>query len=292
MARTPNTALTVPTESDLDEGRLQEAQDAATQLGRLNAEQASRAIAVAQQLGYEGSMTVGAIEDEIRFYQRRTVEAILETGKRLLVLKELTPHGEFGQRVELLGFHVKTAQRFMQAASKTAKSDKLSFLSSQVKSASAFLELVTHDDDVLEGLQEMDDFDRMSASQLRQAARELAADKAATEQLLTAKNKKIDELTRKAKKFDVHTDWPEELQKPVALVGAMRQEIRVKLGAMVEVCQQAMANAPQDAAEREVYDQALRALAKDMQQHVAALREEFEAMESTFLPTLGALLED
>lgn len=292
MARTPNTALTVPTESELDEGRLQEAQDAATQLGRLNAEQASRAIAVAQQLGYEGSMTVGAIEDEIRFYQRRTVEAILETGKRMLVLKELTPHGEFTQRVEMLGFSYRTAARFMQAAAKTAKSANLALLGTQIKSASAFLELVTHDDDVLEGLQEMDDFDRMSASQLREAARELAADKAATEQLLTAKNKKIDELTRKAKKFDVHTDWPEELQKPVALVGAMRQEIRVKLGAMVEVCQQAMANAPQDVAEREVYDQALRALAKDMQQHVAALREEFEAMESTFLPTLGALLED
>jgi len=125
-----------------------------------------------------------------------------------------------------------------------------------------------------------------------QAARELQADKAATEQVLAAKDKKLNELARRAKKFDVHTDWPEELQKPIALVGAMRSEIRIKLGAMVEVCQQAMSNAPQDPAEREVYDQALKALATDMHQHVAALREEFEAMESTFLPTLGALLED
>ena len=45
----------------------------------------SNAAALAQQLGYEGALTVGTLEDEIRFYQRRTVEAILETGKRLLV---------------------------------------------------------------------------------------------------------------------------------------------------------------------------------------------------------------
>jgi hypothetical protein len=76
----------------------------------------AQAATLAQQLGYEGVLTVGTLEDEIRFYQRRTVEAILETGKRLLLLKEMTPHGEFAQRVEMLGFSDRTAQRFMQAA--------------------------------------------------------------------------------------------------------------------------------------------------------------------------------
>ncbi|BEU95535.1 DUF3102 domain-containing protein [Acidovorax sp. DW039] len=134
------------------------------------------ASALAQRLGYEGALTVGTLEDEIRFYQRRTVEAILETGKRLLLLKEITPHGEFAQRVELLGFAKTTAFRFMQAAAKTAKSSKLELLSSQVKNASAFLELVTHDDDVLENLQEMDDIDRLSASQLRERLRQAEQD--------------------------------------------------------------------------------------------------------------------
>lgn len=145
----------------------------------------TNAAALAQQLGYEGALTVGTLEDEIRFYQRRTVEAILETGKRLLLLKEITPHGEFTQRVELLGFSDRTARRFMQAAAKTAKSANLAVLASQVKSSSAFLELVTHDDDVLENLQEMDDIDRLSASQLRERLRQaeqevqFAADKRA-----------------------------------------------------------------------------------------------------------------
>ncbi|MDA8449814.1 DUF3102 domain-containing protein [Acidovorax sp. GBBC 3332] len=132
--------------------------------------------AMAQELGYVGALTVGTLEDEIRFYQRRTVEAILETGKRLLLLKQITPHGEFSQRVEILGFSERTAQRFMQAAAKTAKSAKLADLAGQVKSASAFLELVTHDDDVLDNLKDFDDIDRMSASELRAALRQAEQD--------------------------------------------------------------------------------------------------------------------
>lgn len=136
----------------------------------------TRMRAMATELGYEGSLDVGALEDGIRFYQRRTVEAILETGKRLILLKEKTPHGEFSQRVELLGFSDRTAQRFMQAAVKTAKSANLAALSSQVKSASAFLELVTHDEDDLKALADLDDVDRMSASELRAALRQSKED--------------------------------------------------------------------------------------------------------------------
>lgn len=131
---------------------------------------------LAQELGYQGALTVGTLEDEIRFYQRRTVEALLETGKRLLLLKEMTPHGEFQQRVEMLGFADRTARRFMQAAAKTAKSATVAVLANQVKNQKAFLELVTHDDDVLENLQEMDDIDRLSASQLRERLRQAEQD--------------------------------------------------------------------------------------------------------------------
>lgn len=175
--------------------------DAANQLATLTNAANDAAHAMAVQIGYQGAMTVGALEDEIRFYQRRTVEAILETGKRLLVLKELTAHGEFGKRVEMLGFHIKTAQRFMQAAVKTSKSDKLSFLSTQVKSASAFLELVTHDDDVLENLAEMDDVEKMSASELRTALREAREEKSAVEKVLADKNTANDKLRAQLKRI-------------------------------------------------------------------------------------------
>ena len=131
---------------------------------------------LAKEIGYEGTLTIGALEDEIRFYQRRTVEALLECGKRLVLLKKMTPHGEFAQRVEMLGFAERTAQRFMQAAQKVSRSANLAVLSNQVKSASAFLELVTHDDDALESLKDMDDIDRMSASELRSTLRQAKED--------------------------------------------------------------------------------------------------------------------
>ncbi len=204
--------------------------DAANQLAALTIEANEAAHAMALQIGYQGAMTVGALEDEIRFYQRRTVEAILETGKRLLVLKELTAHGEFGKRVEMLGFHVKTAQRFMQTAAKTSKSDKLSFLSTQIKSASAFLELVTHDDDALESLVDMDDVEKMSASQLRTALREAKAEKVADDKLMADKNAKLDKLSRHIAK-STPDDVLAELQKEsTALMndalGCVRGQIR------------------------------------------------------------------
>ncbi len=164
----------------------------------------ANAAALAQELDYQGALTVGTLEDEIRFYQRRTVEAILETGKRLLVLREILPKGnsqtgknaEFETRLELLGFSKSTAYRFMQAAAKTAKSANLALLSTQVKNSSAFLELVTHDDDVLENLQEMDDIDRLSASQLRERLRQSEQDVKFAQE----KRQKAEERADKAEK--------------------------------------------------------------------------------------------
>lgn len=166
----------------------------AGQVATTQAQQAAQELA--RQIGYEGTLTVGALEDEIRFYQRRSVEALLECGKRLLVLKELTPRGEFDQRIELLGFSRRSAYRFMQASIKASKSANLALLATQVKSASAFLELVTHDDDELAVLEHMDDVDRMSASQLRAALREARADRQATQEVLDKKNQRIDQLER------------------------------------------------------------------------------------------------
>lgn len=183
------------------ESAITENMGAANQLATLVIEANEAANAMAMQIGYQGAVSVGALEDEIRFYQRRTVEAILETGKRLLVLKELTPHGEFSQRVEMLGFSDRTARRFMQAAVKTSKSANLAVLSTQVKSASAFLELVTHDDDVLENLAEMDDVEKMSASELRTALREAREEKGAVEKVLSDKNTAMDKLRAQVKRI-------------------------------------------------------------------------------------------
>lgn len=271
---------------------LQRAESASRELGQLMTEQAERALVVAREVGYDGSMTVGGLEDEIRFYQRRTVEAILETGKRLLVLKELSPHGEFGTRVELLGFSARTAQRFMQAAAKTAKSANLAHLSSQIKSASAFLELVTHDDDVLEGLQEMDDIDRMSATELRKAIREMQKDHAATEQVLASKDKKINELVRKGKKFDLNTDWPAEAAAAIEVVDATGRAIENSLNLLLQTCSQAMAVFPEggDADAELAYTTGAAPLAARLRDTMERLRKAIDAADEHFQQSLGNFL--
>jgi hypothetical protein len=163
--------------------------------------------ALATQLGYDGSLTVGALEDEIRFYQRRTVEACLELGKRLLLLKEITPHGEFKSRLELLGFADRSAQRFMQAALKTSKSANLAVLAKQSANPSKFLELIILDDEELVELTEggsargisLDDISTMSVTELRKALRDAKADNEAL------KNVNADTATQSAElKKELH----------------------------------------------------------------------------------------
>lgn len=190
-------------------------------LALMNTQISENAQTVAAQLGYDGALTVGALEDEIRFYQRRTAEVCLELGKRLLILKELTPHGEFIPRVELLGLSRKTAQRFMQATAKFSKSDKLTLLAEKIGTQSKLLELVTQDDDELEQLADgasicgltLDDIETMTVSELKAVLRETRANYESSGRLLAEKSAHIDKLATKlmTKEKRVTTLPPDEV---------------------------------------------------------------------------------
>ena len=159
------------------------------------------AVVVARQIGYDGALTIGALEDEIRFYQRRSVEACVDLGKRLLLLKELTAHGEFGGRLELLGIPPRTAQRFMKAALKVSKNDKLSHLTNQVAHQSKFLELLILDDEELDVLQQgqsvrgitLDKIDTMSHSELKKALRDSQATAEAKDAVIKSKSELLNQ---------------------------------------------------------------------------------------------------
>jgi len=168
---------------------------------------------LATQFGYEGSLTVGALEDEIRFYQRRTVEACLELGKRLILLKEMTPHGEFKQRTDMLNINERAARRFMSAALKFSKTDNLTVLKA-AGNQSKLLELLVLDDEEIKELSEggsvnditLDDIDRMTSSELRKKLRDMKLDTEAKEQLLQKKDQKINELDSKLTKLQSPTE--------------------------------------------------------------------------------------
>ncbi|EHD22623.1 MULTISPECIES: DUF3102 domain-containing protein [Brenneria] len=150
------------------------------------------------------------IVHETRFYMAQSAEAMLEAGKRLVILKENEPHGEFIEIVESqLSLSKRTAQVMMQASLKylspklEPKAQALALLGK-----TKLFELMTESDDELIELAEggtvagmtLDDIDRMTSRELKTALREARETHAAQQRVLTDKNQKIDDLSTKLEK--------------------------------------------------------------------------------------------
>ena len=208
--------------------------------------QSATAQALATQLGYDGSLTVGALEDGIRFYQQRTAEACIELGKRLLLLKETCAHGDFKPRLELLGIEYTAASRFMAVAakfSKVATSQLLKLASSQGK----VIELLVLDSEEIAELAEggtvrgmaADDVANMGVRELRAALREARAEVQANLTLLDKRNSTIDKLERdceRIKKLPADKDLADLQKKATGVMndalGAVRGGLRQALMAL------------------------------------------------------------
>lgn len=203
---------------------------------------------------------------EARFYMAQSAEAMLEAGKRLIILKENEPHGEFIKILESeLGLAYRTSVRMMQASTK--------YLSPALKpnvptlahlGKAKLFELMTEDDEELAELADggtvagltLDDVDRMSVRELRQALREARETNAAQQRVLADKNEKIDSLsTRLEKKSRIQPPEPdEEVKKLRAEVTALAVEaesaIAVRLSGAFETlcayCAENMIDTPRD----------------------------------------------
>ncbi|WP_290013846.1 hypothetical protein [Acinetobacter pittii] len=186
---------------------------------------------LATQLGYDGALTVGALEDEIRFYQMRTVEACMELGKRLLILKEMTAHGEFEKRIEILGLSPRMARKFMSAVLKFANRNSNSVLQA-AKTQTKLLELVVLDDDDLDFIEQggsigavsLDSIDTMSTRELKQALRDAKADKDAADLLLKKKDEKLNELDAKITKLQSPVQIKKRAESEEQLIAAKALE--------------------------------------------------------------------
>lgn len=145
------------------------------------------------------------IVHEARFYMAQSAEAMLEAGKRLVILKENEPHGEFLTILESeLNIEARVARRMMQASIKFLGSEsepsKRSTLS--VLGKAKLYELMVLDDEDLDSLADggtvagatLDDVDRMSVRELRRALRESREDLTASRKLNTEKSNEINEL--------------------------------------------------------------------------------------------------
>ncbi|KDF49408.1 hypothetical protein AE07_00791 [Enterobacter cloacae BWH 43] len=206
------------------------------------------------------------IVHETRFYMAQSAEAMLEAGKRLVILKENEPHGDFIDIVESqLSLSKRTAQVMMQAS--------LKYLSPKLESKAQALallgktklfELMTEDDEDLAELADggtiagmnLDDIDRMTSRELKAALREARETNAAQQRVLADKNEKIDTLSTKLeKKSRIQPPKPdEEVKKLRAEVTALAVEaesaIAVRLSSAFETlcayCAENMIDTPRD----------------------------------------------
>lgn len=203
---------------------------------------------------------------EARFYMAQSAESMLEAGKRLIILKENEPHGDFTNILENeLGLAPQVARRMMQASMKFLgegdEPTKRSTLS--VLGKAKLYDLMVLDNEELDELADggtvagltLDDVDRMSVRELRQALREARETNAAQQRVLADKNEKIDSLsTRLEKKSRIQPPEPDEEVKLRAEVTALAVEaesaIAVRLSSAFETlcayCAENMIDTPRD----------------------------------------------
>lgn len=186
---------------EFDDEKLAERRHDLALMGQMDAETAARADRLAVSLGFEGPHTPEALWDRVSFFQRRSVEDVLELGRTLVLLKEITPHGDFLAESEARGIHRRMGRRFMAVALKFSKRDSKSLLCAAATQTKV-LELAVLDDEDIEALESdepvgnltLDSIERMGVSELRHAIREHKKNQGAAEDRAAARQKRIEEL--------------------------------------------------------------------------------------------------
>lgn len=163
--------------------------------------------AVAAQVGYQlpaDCADPDLIQRDIAANMRRSVEACLEVGRGLAVLKAACQHGMFMARLDVLGIDRTVAKRFMQAATKFSNGASTHLLKAAGNQTKLF-EMLVLDDEQIEELEltgqtgelKLDDVATMSVKELRAKVRELKNEVTAKEDVLSTRSAQINTLEEK-----------------------------------------------------------------------------------------------
>lgn len=199
-------APATPDESFIDHQQLQEDFQALDTLTVAKTQQDATVRAVAAQLGYQlpaDCTDPDLIQRDIAANMRRSVEACLEVGRGLRVLKEACGHGNFIARLDVLGIDHSVAKRFMQAATKFSNGATSHHLTKAIGSQSKLFEMLVLDDEQIEELEltgqtgelHLDDIATMSVKELRKSLREARETADARERIIGDKDAMINRLT-------------------------------------------------------------------------------------------------
>jgi len=152
------------------------------------------------RLQYQGPLQPDLLEQGIRIEQSRAIDACLNVGKMLLLLKEQCAHGEFTERVARLGIEASVARRFMQSSLKFASASPK--LLQAIGNQSKLFELLILDDEDIQELSDggtvhgitVDKIGSMGVIEMRNKLRDQDATLKAKDKVIEGKSKKIDAL--------------------------------------------------------------------------------------------------
>jgi hypothetical protein len=181
MGRKPAPVTDTTPIATLDTDAAEQGHAAITELSALRADQDAAVRKCAAHIGYAlpaDCTDPDIIQRDISANMRRSVEACLEVGRGLMVLKQACVHGQFQQRLDALGLEPRVAQRFMGTALKFSNAASTPLLKAAGNQTKLFEMLVLDDEQIEElsrdgqtGALALDDVATMSVKDLRAALR-------------------------------------------------------------------------------------------------------------------------
>lgn len=223
MARIAKSKELNPTPDGFNADRVAQAEQATQELVAFNAQLETNVRAVAAQIGYQlpaDCTDPDLIQRDISANMRRSVEACLEVGRGLAVLKAACGHGNFMARLDVLGIDKYVASRFMQSATKFSKLPSNATLTKAIGNQTKLFEMLVLDDEQIEELEltgqtgdlHLDEIATMSVKELRAALREAKeeakADNDALNAVIRKKDEKINSLDKQLHKHQNRAaDW-------------------------------------------------------------------------------------
>lgn len=201
-----------PAEGDVIPGsaaaHIAQAQDA---LSLEQQQSLARVRAAAAQVGYQlpaDSIDPDLVQRDIAVNMRRSVEACLEVGRGLVVLKAICGHGNFLARLEVLEIEPRIARRFMQAAIKFSNRALTPALAKAIGNQTKLFEMLVLDDEQIDELAltgetgelKLDDIATMSVKELREALRQSRHDEKFANDMINSERERADRLEKSLRK--------------------------------------------------------------------------------------------
>ncbi|MEW6562733.1 MAG: hypothetical protein AB1400_05805 [Pseudomonadota bacterium] len=270
--------------------------------GELVAQIDANVRAVAAQIGYQlpaDCTDPDLIQRDISANMRRSVEACLEVGRGLAVLKAACGHGNFVARLDVLGVEPRLAQRFMASAIKFSNAASTPLLKA-VGSQTKLFEMLVLDDEQIEELEltgqtgdlHLDKIATMSVKELRAALREAKADAAANDRVLEDNQKTITKLQKQiaGKQIDPQAEWAEAMRSLNAHVAAHRNTFIESVAALDVIREKVMEQQAEPGAEAALAA-AREQIGRELAEAIQRAEEIVTGVRHKFDVTLGALID-